>query len=973
MENNINYKPHEEPETPDPVDDELPLIEVDDSYTCTSCSSSVEILEINDKENTITFKCLNKSQNHNTRTIPINEYINSMKKYNHLHNECSICFIKQDNFKDIPIFSYCIKCDKIICTDCINDHLKKNEINHPNLNKEYIIKNNEKEIKCWLHPSQKNVAFCFDCDIHLCNECMKSKKHMMHRKNTMIEILPADEVLNKFKGIIKIYKERSISLKKEKAENESKLYNKLKDDNEKVKIITDNKIKEIKNELNKEILKNEKLLNNDLNNSKMKYENEVNLVKDKYKIIMDNINKKYQQLENLYNNECSEKLNKIMKEYNETIDNLEYNKKIKYNDDLLLINQIILNAQMKYGENYYNNNNINNIIYSFYKSKDNQIKELLTKDKNNIYDILSNKIIKEEKFPKFNLKNNKIKKINKQNRLLLEENADLKEEIEKLKNEITEKYICSIKTNKYKGNGFLCYIPQPVLITFNDVLKKEDIAVGKQILISFDNDKTTKKIIIDKNRKICTIDKLDTKKTNIVIIELKSKEDDLENIEFLDQNLFKIAINKYRNKSNEILIQLNVEKNEVGKKIYYLDNNHKLNYDNLPELNEETTDVYINNKKVKFGKYFIPKNDGIYIIKLKFKIKIKSCAYMFYNCKNITDINLNSFNTENVKNMKHMFSCCENLEKLNLSSINTRNVTNMANMFNRCINLSNIDLCSFDTKNVKTMVKIFNECEELQTINLCSFDTKNVKDMKFMFNRCYNLKEIKFSLFNTKNVNNMKNMFKECYNLQKINLSSFNTQNVKSMANMFSYCENLIDINLSSFNTKNVKSMKNMFNCCENLTNINLSSFNDQNVIDMGGLFKKCLKLTDINLSSLSTKNVTNMCNMFSGCEKLGSINLSSFNTEKLKNMSYMFCDCENLENINLSSFNTKNVNKMYFVFMNCGKLTNIDLSSFSIKSKTRIDGLFFKCNNLKSIKISKDLNNKIKKIIPKESKLIII
>ena len=112
-------------------------------YNCTKCSSSVEILSINEKENLLTFKCLNpiEKDNHNIQTISIAEYINTMKKYTFSCSECSICKKLQNQSKDIPIFSYCIKCDKIICNDCISEHLKLYEKNHPNMSKEYIIKN----------------------------------------------------------------------------------------------------------------------------------------------------------------------------------------------------------------------------------------------------------------------------------------------------------------------------------------------------------------------------------------------------------------------------------------------------------------------------------------------------------------------------------------------------------------------------------------------------------------------------------------------------------------------------------------------------------------------------------------------------------------------------------------------------------------------------------------------------------------
>ena len=172
MEN--NYIRDEEPAKP--MIDDSPILNNNDCYNCTNCPCPIEILSINDKENSLTFKCLNpiEKNNHNIKTMSICEYIKSMKKYTYLNSECYICKKLQNQSKDIQIFSYCIKWDKIICNDCINKHLQLNEKNHKNMNKEYIIKNNEKGIKCLIHPSEKNIGFCFDCNAHFCYKCLKS-------------------------------------------------------------------------------------------------------------------------------------------------------------------------------------------------------------------------------------------------------------------------------------------------------------------------------------------------------------------------------------------------------------------------------------------------------------------------------------------------------------------------------------------------------------------------------------------------------------------------------------------------------------------------------------------------------------------------------------------------------------------------------------------------------------------------------
>ena len=72
---------------------------------------------------------------------------------------------------------------------------------------------------------------------------------------------------------------------------------------------------------------------------------------------------------------------------------------------------------------------------------------------------------------------------------------------------------------------------------------------------------------------------------------------------------------------------------------------------------------------------------GKYNIKYKFKKNITKIDYMFNGCKNLININLSNFNTNNVINMSYMFYGCSSLTNIDLSNFNTNNVTNMGFMF----------------------------------------------------------------------------------------------------------------------------------------------------------------------------------------------------------------------------------------------------------------------------------------------------
>ena len=328
---------------------------------------------------------------------------------------------------------------------------------------------------------------------------------------------------------------------------------------------------------------------------------------------------------------------------------------------------------------------------------------------------------------------------------------------------------------------------------------------------------------------------------------------------------------KKRNiKNNEINVKIKVDKEDINKDIYFLDNtNGKYwidgkyvyhNHDNLKELNESNIELYINKKEIKYKKYFIPEKEGLYEIKLIIKSDIKDCSFMFCECNNITDIDLSSFDTKNVTNMSHMFRYCENLTNLNLSSFDTKNVTNMKNMFYNCEKITNLNLSSFDTKKVTNMSHMFRYCEKITNLNLSSFDTKNVTNMSHMFYNCEKITNLNISSFDTKNVTNMSHMFYNCEKITNLNLSSFDTKNVTNMSHMFWNCKNITNFYLSSFDTKNVTNMSHMFRYCENITNLNLSSFDTKNATNMKNMFWCCSKLKSIKIQ----KNMNNIINEIS-------------------------------------------------------------------------------------------------------------
>ena len=259
------------------------------------------------------------------------------------------------------------------------------------------------------------------------------------------------------------------------------------------------------------------------------------------------------------------------------------------------------------------------------------------------------------------------------------------------------------------------------------------------------------------------------------------------------------------NKENKIIMEIKINKDDINKKIYFLDNTDdiidgkKHFHDNLKELNDLNTEFYINNKKYEYNKYFIPEKEGIYNILLKFNTSIKDCSFMFYDVKNITNIDFSSFDSKNAIDMSYMFSWCISLNSLQgISNLVTKNVTNMSYLFAECRSLISLpDISKWNIQNVTNMSLIFCGCISLISLpDISKWDTKNVINISGMFYNCSSLNSLPdISKWDTKSVANMSYMFYKCSTLNSLpDISKWDFKNVTDMNDMFVGCTSLNSI-----------------------------------------------------------------------------------------------------------------------------------------------------------------------------------
>lgn len=52
------------------------------------------------------------------------------------------------------------------------------------------------EDKCKIHSNNNYLSYCFDCNKHLCKECLITREHFYHNKNSIIEIKPVQQELD---------------------------------------------------------------------------------------------------------------------------------------------------------------------------------------------------------------------------------------------------------------------------------------------------------------------------------------------------------------------------------------------------------------------------------------------------------------------------------------------------------------------------------------------------------------------------------------------------------------------------------------------------------------------------------------------------------------------------------------------------------------------------------------------------------
>ena len=735
----------------------------DSIYCCTECPSSIEIFFINDNNNFIEFKCLNQYNSHKyqiRKTMSIEEYLEKMEKYKQKKINEDICEI----------------------------HKKRN----------------------------KYIGYCFDCNYHLCQDCLKTRNHINHYKNSIIEIKPMEEELNIIKDVIEDYKSKVINLKDEILIKNKELEDSL-----------NNNISMEKNVFESKILNNEKNKEKELKLNKDIYLNNLKEIKrvcgEEVKIIRNNYEKKVADIENKYKliNEKAHinhnyKIEELKTKYNQEIQKLDNGEEIQKLNNKLKINEIIYNSYNTCNNNYFNAKNIINIACGYYKNEyfRNNIFKKIYKNTN---EKALRKIICQRSLD-INLSYSKEKEINQR--------RNEKKELDSKIKDIIEEYDEEIKILKEE----------------NEKLKKE--CENKLIQYKEEYEQKIKELKEENENK------------------LKVYEEYKNEIE-----------EKIKEKNSEMKIIYKINENEDSVKLFgldFIDNNKticKIVHEGKEYELKETFDIKDKKDKdvleiklkgsLNHMNYMFYKCTSLLSLPDISKLRtnnITNMSCMFNGCSSLISLpDISEWNTTNVTSMNCMFKGCSSLISLpDISKWNVSNVINMYCMFNGCSSLQSLpDISLWNTSNVINMSNMFNGCSSLLFLpDISKWDTTNIKNFEYMFNGCSSLLSLPdISNFNPKNINNLSNIFCGCSSLSRLpDISKWDTSSVTSMTCLFKGCSSLSLIpDISNWSTDNVTIMYSMFNGCSSLSHLpDISKWNTSKVKSISSMFNGCPTILNI-------------------------------------------------------------------------------------------------------------------------------
>ena len=201
-------------------------------------------------------------------------------------------------------------------------------------------------------------------------------------------------------------------------------------------------------------------------------------------------------------------------------------------------------------------------------------------------------------------------------------------------------------------------------------------------------------------------------------------------------------------------------------------------------------------------------------------------------------------------------SFADKKELLEVYYVNTSKLTSAYNLFYNCANLTYVDLRNSDFSNIETIERMFTSCVNLLAIDgLNDLDVSKVHNMGGLFSDCRKLLEINVSDWDVSKVTNFGAIFRRCSKLTNIDVSKWDTSSGIIMSGIFTDCSNLIEINIANWDMSHANSVSQMFYGCSALMKLKMTVNLNQEAVTTYW-FNKCNSLIDVQIFNFDTYTI---------------------------------------------------------------------------------------------------------------------
>lgn len=367
-------------------------------------------------------------------------------------------------------------------------------------------------------------------------------------------------------------------------------------------------------------------------------------------------------------------------------------------------------------------------------------------------------------------------------------------------------------------------------------------------------------------------------------------------------------------------------------------------------------------------------------------------SYMFRNCRKVTEIKLDGWNTSKGTDFTHMFSNCYYLKELDLRHFNVSNSTALTAMFNGMTYLKKLDVSTFLFSTATEISSMFGNYSNLQDLRISTSIANLFKANKFTAMGDQNPTTTNPWYYIADGSDNTALESIDITTLTELTaITQFDKAgryvNVITPIVYWGIGENGVLTLSSTERTETVKgsfrgnaspnsywntddyrllvksiridgnitlgTLQGLFAGLSVLERADLTGINSTSVKSFSSLFSNCTSLKYVNVLTLNVKNATYLNSVFSNCTSLEEIDISTWIPQNAEYINSMFNGCTGLKSVNLANFASPKATTMTYMFHNCSSLLSLDLSGFDVSKITDFTRAFYNCSSLKSINLT--------------------